>query len=38
MAWLWREYDPAKTERTYQMEAAEGVKPLLLVGIVNRDT
>jgi len=38
MTWLWREYDPAKTEQTYEMEAAEKAKPLFLVGIANRET
>ena len=37
MAWLWREYDPAKTEQTYEMEPAEKAKPLFRVKIYNRD-
>jgi enterochelin esterase family protein len=37
MIWLWREYDPAKTQQTYEMEEAEKTKPLFRVGIVNRD-
>lgn len=36
MTWLWRDYDPAKTEQTYEMEASEKAKPLFRVGIVNR--
>jgi enterochelin esterase family protein len=37
MAWLWRDYDPAKTEQTYEIEASEKGKPLFRVGIVSRD-
>jgi enterochelin esterase family protein len=37
MAWLWRDYDPTKTEQIYEMEAAEQAKPLFRVVIVNRD-
>lgn len=37
MMWLWREYDPAKTEQIYEMEAVEKAKPLFLVGVVNRE-
>ncbi len=37
MAWLWRDYDPAKTEQTYEMDPAEKAKPLFRVGIVSRD-
>ncbi len=37
MIWLWREYDPAKTEQIYEMEAAEKTKPLFVVEIVNRE-
>jgi enterochelin esterase-like enzyme len=37
MIWLWRDYDPAKTEQTYEMEAAEKAKPLFRVNIYNRD-
>lgn len=37
LAWLWRGYDPAKSEQTYEMEETERVKPLFRVGIVNRD-
>ena len=37
MIWLWRDYDPAKTEQTYEMDAAEKAKPLFRVAIVNRD-
>jgi enterochelin esterase-like enzyme len=37
MAWLWRGYDPAKTEQVYEMEAAEKSKPYFRVRIANRD-
>jgi enterochelin esterase family protein len=37
LTWLWRDYDPAKTEQTFQQEAAEKEKPLFRVRIYNRD-
>lgn len=37
LAWLWRDYDPAKTAQTYEMEEAERNKPLFRVTITNRD-
>jgi enterochelin esterase-like enzyme len=37
LAWLWRDYDPARTEQNYEMEAAEKAKPLFRVKIYNRD-
>jgi enterochelin esterase family protein len=37
LAWLWRDYDPAKTEQTYEMEATEKEKPLFRVSITNRE-
>jgi enterochelin esterase family protein len=37
LAWLWRDYDPAKTAQTYEMEEAERAKPLFRVKIGNRD-
>jgi len=37
MIWLWRDYDPGKTEHTYEMETAEKAKPAFRVGIVNRE-
>ncbi|MGI8989647.1 MAG: alpha/beta hydrolase [Bryobacteraceae bacterium] len=37
MAWLWRDYDPAKREQTYEMEPAERAKRLFRVNIYNRD-
>jgi enterochelin esterase-like enzyme len=38
LAWLWRDYDPAKTEQIYQMDETERVKPPFRVKIVNRDS
>lgn len=37
LAWLWRDYDPAKTEQKYEMEESEKAKPLFRVSITNRD-
>ncbi|MDX1984324.1 MAG: alpha/beta hydrolase-fold protein [Bryobacteraceae bacterium] len=37
LAWLWRDYDPAKTAQIYEMEEAERNKPLFRVTITNRD-
>jgi enterochelin esterase family protein len=37
LTWLWRDYDPAKTEQTYEMDAAEKEKPLFRVSITNRE-
>ena len=37
MTWLWRDYDPAKTEQVYEQDAAEKEKPLFRVRIYNRD-
>ena len=36
-AWLWREYDPARTSQTYEMEPSEREKPVFRVEIFNRD-
>lgn len=36
MIWLWRDYDPSKTEQTYEMEPSEMAKPLFRVSIANR--
>jgi enterochelin esterase-like enzyme len=36
MQWLWRDYDPAKTEQTFEMEPAEKAKPVFRVKIYNR--
>jgi len=38
MIWLWRDYDPAKTEQTYAMEPVEKAKPLFRVAVTNRET
>ena len=37
LVWLWRGYDPAKTEQTYEMEETEKAKPLFRVSITNRE-
>ena len=37
MIWLWRDYDPARTEQTYEMEPAEKAKPPFRVSIANRN-
>ena len=37
LIWLWRDYDPAKTQQTYQMEESERSKPLFRVTITNRE-
>src|SRR6202050_1168638 len=31
LAWLWRDYDPAKTQQNYQMEESERARPLFRV-------
>jgi enterochelin esterase-like enzyme len=37
MVWLWRDYDPGKTEQSYEMEPAEKTKPVFRVSITNRE-
>jgi enterochelin esterase-like enzyme len=37
MVWLWRDYDPAKTARTYEIDPAEKTRPQFRVSIVNRE-
>lgn len=37
MIWLWRDYDPARTSQTYEIEPSEKSKPLFRVSIVNRE-
>ncbi len=37
MIWLWRDYDPAKTAQTYEMEPSEKSKPVFRVSVANRD-
>jgi enterochelin esterase-like enzyme len=36
LTWLWRDYDPAKTEQTYEQTAEEKSKPPFRVRIYNR--
>lgn len=37
MIWLWRDYDPARTDQVFEQEASERAKPMFRVGIVNRE-
>jgi enterochelin esterase family protein len=37
MMWLWRDYDPAKTTQTFEIDAAEKSKPTFRVTVTNRD-
>jgi enterochelin esterase family protein len=37
MIWLWRDYDPARTSQTYEMEPSEKSKQPFRVSIVSRD-
>ena len=37
MIWLWRDYDPGKTEQTFAIEPSEKAKPLFRVAVTNRD-
>ena len=37
LAWLWRDYDPAKTEQAYEQDPAEKDKPLYRIKSLNRD-
>jgi enterochelin esterase-like enzyme len=37
MIWLWRDYDPAKTSQTYEIEPSEKAKPIFRVSVANRD-
>jgi enterochelin esterase family protein len=37
LTWLWRDYDPAKTEQTYTPDPAEKAKPYYRVKVVSRD-
>jgi enterochelin esterase family protein len=36
LTWLWRDYDPAKTEQKYEQSAEEKAKPVFRVRIYNR--
>ncbi|HEY3741583.1 MAG TPA: alpha/beta hydrolase-fold protein [Bryobacteraceae bacterium] len=37
LAWLWRDYDPAKTEQVFEQDPGEKDKPLYRVKLLNRD-
>ncbi len=37
LTWLWRDYDPARTEQVYEQEELERTKPLFRVHIFNRN-
>jgi enterochelin esterase-like enzyme len=37
LMWLWRDYDPTKTQQVYEMEETERSKPLFRVSIANRE-
>jgi enterochelin esterase family protein len=37
LAWLWRDYDPAKTRQEFVIDPVEKQKPLYRVSITNRD-
>jgi enterochelin esterase-like enzyme len=36
LTWLWRDYDPRKTEQTYEQSAEERSKPVFRVRVYNR--
>ncbi len=38
MTWLWRDYDPSKTEETYEMEPSEKSKPVFRLSVANRNS
>ena len=38
LAWLWRDYDPAKAQQTYEMDDSERTKPPFRVTVTNRDS
>jgi enterochelin esterase family protein len=37
LTWLWRDYDPAKKDQTYQIDVAEKAKPVFRVKVANRE-
>lgn len=37
LTWLWRDYDPSRTEQVYEQDPAEKTKPYYRVRIYNRD-
>jgi enterochelin esterase family protein len=36
LAWLWRDYDPDRTEEVFQQETSEREKPVFRVKVANR--
>ena len=36
LTWLWRDYDPAKTEQIYEMDPEERKRPFFRVSTLNR--
>jgi hypothetical protein len=36
LMWLWRDYDPHKTQQTYEQSAEEQSKPVFRVRVYNR--
>jgi hypothetical protein len=36
MVWLWRDYDPGKTEQIYEIDPSEKSKPPFRASITNR--
>jgi len=38
MIWLWRDYDPNKTNQLYEIDPSEKSKPPFRISITNRDT
>ncbi|HEY4903592.1 MAG TPA: alpha/beta hydrolase-fold protein [Candidatus Sulfotelmatobacter sp.] len=38
LIWLWRDYDPSKTEQNYEQESDERAKPPFRFTLVDRDT
>jgi enterochelin esterase family protein len=37
LTWLWRGYDAARSDQTFEMDAAEKAKPFFRVKVYNRD-
>jgi enterochelin esterase family protein len=37
MIWLWRDYDPAKTEQAFTQDPAEKMKPMFRIRALNRE-
>ena len=37
MIWLWRDYDPSRTDQTYTQDPEESIKPPFRVSITNRE-